>query len=274
MMQRYAMLAGLRPRRIVRVPVLTPNLSSHWIGLVTPIPSALGRPLVDSLRHDAVCRDHEIVWHIPDPAGKLLRFDEAVCLALKHVREAVVDTRWSSGSVRGAPSDPLSNDPDWAGGSLYVDQRKRDSTVSPESLWAAIEAIGGENGWYSLPLAWQIRGLIDRTLGGVGLRRGRRDPRRLRIGDAVDFWRVEELIPGRLLRLRAEMRLPGLAWLELSVERHGRLTRYVQRAVFYPRGLAGQLYWWSIKPFHGLIFGAMARNIIRGAESPVTATPR
>ena len=273
MMHRYAQLAELGSRRILRVPVLSPSLSSHWISLVTPIPGMLARPLVESLRHDAVCRDHEIARYIPDPPGGLIPFDDAVHLALHRVREAVVATRWSSGSLPGAPSDPLPTDPDWAGGSLYVDVRERVTEVPAPSLWAAIEAIGGETGWYSPPWAWRARGVIDRVLGGVGLRRGRRDPRRLRIGDAVDFWRVEELLPGRLLRLRAEMRLPGLAWLELSIEPCDGGTRYTQRAIFHPRGLAGQLYWWSLKPFHGVVFGAMARNIIRTAPASAYATP-
>jgi uncharacterized protein YbjT (DUF2867 family) len=195
MMHRYAQIAGLGRRYVMRVPVLSLSLSSHWIGLVTPIPSGLARPLVESLRHDAVCKNHAIAEHIPDPPSGLLGFDEAVRLALVRVREAAVATRWSSASVPGAPSDLL----------------------------------------------------------------------HLRIGDAIDFWRVEELIPGRLLRLRAEMRLPGLAWLELRVEPDPPGARYSQRAVFHPRGLAGQAYWWSIKPFHGLVFGAMARNIVRAA---------
>ena len=263
MMRRYARIAGLSRRRIVRVPVLTPSLSSHWVGLVTPIPGSLGRPLIESLRRDAVCRDHAIARYIPDPPEGLVGFDDAVILALQRVRGAVVATRWSSGSLPGAPSDPLPTDPGWAGGSLYTDLRERHTAAPAGELWAAVEAIGGETGWYSLPLAWETRGLIDRLMGGVGLRRGRRDPRRLRVGDAVDFWRVEDLQPGRLLRLRAEMRLPGLAWLELRVDTDDAGTRYTQRAIFHPRGLAGQLYWWSLKPFHGLVFGSMARNIIR-----------
>jgi uncharacterized protein YbjT (DUF2867 family) len=272
MMYRYAQLAELGHRRILRVPILSPRLSSYWIGMVTPIPGMLARPLVESLRHDAVCADHAIVRHIPNPRGGLIPFDDAVRLALHRVREAVVATRWSSGSLPGAPSDPLPTDPDWAGGSLYKDVRTRTTEAPAPALWAAIEAIGGETGWYSPPWAWRARGVIDRVVGGVGLRRGRRDPRRLRVGDAVDFWRVEELLPGRLLRLRAEMRLPGLAWLELSIEPCDGATRYKQRAIFHPRGLAGQLYWWSLLPFHGVVFGAMARNIIRTAQAvPATA---
>jgi uncharacterized protein YbjT (DUF2867 family) len=275
MMHRYAEISGLGPRRVLPVPVLTPRLSSHWVGLVTPIPSALATPLISSLRHDAVCRDHAIARHIPDPPEGLIGFDDAVDLALRRVREAAVTTRWSSGSLPGAPSDPLPTDPDWAGGSLYTDVRSARTSASPDAVWAAIEAVGGETGWYSLPAAWRARGLIDRAVGGVGLRRGRRDARRLRVGDAVDFWRVEEIEPRRLLRLRAEMRLPGLAWLELGVEPRPGGSRYRQRAVFYPRGLAGQLYWWSLKPFHGLVFGPMARNLVRTAlaEPPRARDP-
>jgi hypothetical protein len=137
----------------------------------------------------------------------------------------------------------------------------------PPAVWRVIEGIGGEAGWYSFPLAWSVRGLADRLIGGVGLRRGRRDPARLLAGDALDFWRVEAIEPGRLLRLRAEMKLPGLAWLELSVrpDAKGR-TRYRQQAIFRPRGLAGHAYWWTVWPFHGLVFGAMTRNIATAAE--------
>jgi hypothetical protein len=130
-----------------------------------------------------------------------------------------------------------------------------------------VEGIGGDHGWYSFPLAWAVRGWLDRLVGGVGLRRGRRDPRRLHVGEALDFWRVEELDRGRLLRLRAEMRVPGLAWLELRVsEADGGGSTYRQRAVFVPRGLAGHVYWWLVWPFHGLVFGGMARNIANEAE--------
>jgi hypothetical protein len=134
-------------------------------------------------------------------------------------------------------------------------------------LWAVIESIGGEKGWYSWRLAWAVRGLLDRLFGGVGLRRGRRDPYRLRMGDSLDFWRVEEIEQGRLLRLRAEMRLPGLAWLELTVDERAGRTWFRQRALFHPRGLLGQLYWWSVSPFHGIVFGAMQRNVRRAAET-------
>lgn len=267
MMLRYARVAGLNKRLVVPVPVLTPGLSAHWVGLITPVPSGLAKPLVQSLRHEVVCADHDIARYVPDPPGGLIGFDEAVGLALKRVREADVATRWSSASTAGAPSDPLPTDPAWAGGSLYRDCRSAEVAAPVDVLWRVVEGIGGEHGWYSFPLAWSVRGWMDRAVGGVGLRRGRRDPGRLRVGDSLDFWRVEDVEPGRLLRLRAEMRLPGLAWLELSVEPTGADTsRYRQRAVFHPRGLAGQAYWWSVKPFHGPVFQGMAHNIAAAAE--------
>ena len=159
----------------------------------------------------------------PDPPEGLVPFERAVHLALTRILDADVGTRWSSAAVRGAPSAPLPTDPDWAGGSLYEDHRQRPVDASPEALWSIIEGIGGTTGWYSFPLAWRVRGLLDRAVGGVGLRRGRRDPTHLFVGESLDFWRVEERVPGQLLRLRAEMRLPGLAWLELD-GRQGRRT--------------------------------------------------
>ncbi|WP_281155942.1 SDR family oxidoreductase [Streptomyces sp. HYC2] len=273
MMLRYAAVAGLPRRVIVPVPVLTPRLSSHWIGLVTPVPAAIARPLAESLRHEVVCREHDILRYVPDPPGHPIGFDEAVRLALRRVRDAQVTTRWSSASVPGAPSDPLPTDPGWAGGSLYTDRRERTVDAPPEALWRVVEGIGGDHGWYSFPLAWALRGGLDRLAGGVGLRRGRRDAQQLRAGDSLDFWRVEEIEPGRLLRLRAEMRLPGLAWLEMRVgtDARGR-TLYRQRAVFHPHGLLGHAYWWSVSPFHALVFGGMARNIAGAAAEQARLT--
>ncbi|WP_326587203.1 SDR family oxidoreductase [Streptomyces sp. NBC_01294] len=268
MMLRYASVAGLPRRIIFPVPVLTPGLSSHWVGLVTPVPPSIARPLAESLKFEVVCDEHDIADWVPDPPGTPIGFDTALRLALQRVRDARVTTRWSSASVPGAPSDPLPTDPDWAGGSLYTDVRERTVDASPQALWRVVEGIGGENGWYSFPLAWAARGRLDRLVGGVGLRRGRRDADHLRIGDSLDFWRVEEIERGRLLRLRAEMRLPGLAWLEMYTERdeQGR-TRYRQRALFHPHGLAGHAYWWSVSPFHAVVFGGMARTIARTAEA-------
>ena len=267
MMQRYAAVMGLPKRRIVRVPMLSPGLSSHWVQIVTPVPNAIARPLVESLRNTVVCREHDIAEYVPDPPGGLLGFEQAVELALARVRSGDVPTHWANAEVRGAPSDPLPSDPDWAGGDLYVDERSRVVDASPEALWQVIESIGGSNGWYSWSLAWGVRGVMDRLSGGPGLRRGRRDPYDLFVGEALDWWRVEEVVDLQLLRLRAEMRLPGRAWLELGITTGPRgETVFTQRAIFYPHGLAGQAYWWSVAPFHGIVFGSMQRNIAREAE--------
>ncbi|MFC9946607.1 SDR family oxidoreductase [Streptomyces pratensis] len=274
MMQKYARVAGLPHRLILPVPMLSPGLSSHWVGLVTPVPASIARPLAESLRYEVVCHEHDIAEHVPDGPGQPFSFDTALSLALQRVREARVTTRWSSASTPGIPSDPLPTDPDWAGGSLYTDVRELDVNASPEALWRVVEGIGGDNGWYSFPLAWAVRGWLDRLIGGVGLRRGRRDAQRLRVGDSLDFWRVEELQPGRLLRLRAEMRLPGLAWLEMYAEKaeDGR-SHYRQRAIFHPYGLLGHAYWWSVSPFHAVVFGGMARNIAQAAGRGAAGGP-
>ncbi|WP_433126885.1 SDR family oxidoreductase [Micromonospora sp. CA-240977] len=267
MMQRYARVAGLRRRLIVPVRPLTPSLSSHWVGLITPVPNAIARPLVESLIHEAVAHEHDIARYLPDPPDGLTGFDDAVALALAKVRDAQVETRWSTASGPDAPAEPLPSDPEWSGGSVYTDVRERAVDAPPAALWRVIEGVGGEHGWYSFPLAWSVRGWLDRLVGGVGLRRGRRDPHRLQVGEALDFWRVEEIVPGELLRLRAEMRLPGRAWLEMRVlPSDGGRSRYQQRAVFLPRGLSGHAYWGSVAPFHALVFGGMARNIARNAE--------
>ncbi|MFC7304144.1 SDR family oxidoreductase [Streptomyces monticola] len=268
MMRTYARVARLPRRLILPVPMLTPGLSSQWVSLVTPVPRSIARPLAESLRHEVVCGEHDISRYAPDEPGRPIDFPTALSLALQRVKCAQVATRWSSAAVPGAPSDPLPTDPDWAGGSLYTDCRRRDVEATPQQLWRVIEGIGGENGWYSSPYAWAVRGWLDRLVGGVGLRRGRRDAHRLRVGETLDFWRVEEIDRGRLLRLRAEMRLPGLAWLEMWVheDEEGRVS-YRQRALFHPHGLLGHLYWWSVAPFHAVLFGGMARNITRTAAS-------
>lgn len=267
MMRRYAVVAGLPRRVVVPVPVLTPWLSGQWVNLVTPVPGSIAIPLIESLVHEVVCHDRDIADYIPDPEGGLTHYEHAVELALMHTRHAEVPTRWSDAAWPGAPSDSLATDPEWSGGSLYQDLREQHCAADPNALWDVIESIGGEHGWYSFPLAWSVRGWIDRLAGGVGLRRGRRDPHRLHVGEALDFWRVEYLDRPRLLRLRAEMRLPGRAWLELAAipdEDGG--ARYQQRALFKPHGLAGHLYWQSIAPFHGAVFGGMVRNITGAAE--------
>jgi uncharacterized protein YbjT (DUF2867 family) len=269
MMNGYAVEAGLRQRAIAALPVLTPGLASLWVHLVTPVPRSIARPLIASLVHDCVMDDHDVDALIPRPEGGLTPYREAVALALGRVEADTVETSWQDAELTGIPSDPLPSDPDWAGRTVYTDLRTARTGATPERLWTVIAGIGGRNGWYSAPLLWAVRGWMDRIVGGVGLARGRRSRARVAVGDVIDFWRVETVEPGRLLRLRAEMRVPGLAWLDLQCEPAGDGGAvYRQRAVFFPRGLAGRLYWLAVLPFHGFIFRGMANRITAAAEAP------
>ncbi|HET7781737.1 MAG TPA: SDR family oxidoreductase [Arthrobacter sp.] len=263
MMQEYAAEAGLPYRPVLALPIPAPKLAGMWVALTTPIPLSMAMPLVQSLQHDAVSDEHDIDQYIPQPDGGLTDYRTAVALALGKERDGQVETTWANA---GAASDPLPSDPEWAGHKVYIDERTFHGDVDPAKVWTVIEGIGGRNGWYSLPLAWQVRGWLDKLTGGAGLLRGRRHPHTLAAGEVVDWWRVEQIDRGRLLRLRAEMRAPGRAWLELSVEPDGNGSRYRQRAIFFPKGLSGRLYWLAVLPFHSLIFPAMARNITRAAR--------
>lgn len=267
MMHTYADVAGLRKRLIVPVPVLSPSLSSRWVGLVTPLPGGLARPLVESLVNEVVVHDHSIDLFEDRPA---VSFRESLELALRRVEDVDVRTRWSDASLPGqTPADPLPSDPDWSGGTVFIDEQTAEGDASPEAVFAVASGIGGDRGWFVADVLWSVRGIADKLVGGPGMRRGRRHPDDLRVGDALDFWRVEAYEPPRLLRLRAEMRLPGEAWMEWVVEDEGAdRTVLRQRALFVPRGLFGRLYWYAVLPFHGLIFGQLARDIVRRAAAP------
>ncbi|QYH36498.1 SDR family oxidoreductase [Salinibacterium sp. M195] len=268
MMNGYALEAGLHQRPIASLPVLTPWLASQWVNLVTPIPRLLAVPIIESLQFDCVVRDRSISEYIPEPDGGLTGYRASVRLALVKMRDGEIETSWQDATVAGAPSDPIPSDPEWTGHTVFTDLRERRTSAAPAALWAVVEGIGGENGWYSFPLAWAMRGWLDKLVGGVGLRRGRRHPSSLNTGDALDFWRVESIDRGHSLRLRAEMKLPGRAWLELTVDDDGDGgSLYRQRAVFFPSGLGGRLYWLAILPFHGVIFSGMVNRIVAAAET-------
>jgi uncharacterized protein YbjT (DUF2867 family) len=258
MMRAYADVAGLRRRLVVTVPLLTPRLSSLWIGLVTPLPTDLARPLVDSLVNEVTVGDDRLTRVIP---LELTSYRRAVDLALRRVRDLDVATSWSGADRSASAADPVPTDPEWSGGDLLADVRTAHSAASPEQLFATVVRIGGETGWYSPAVLWRLRELVDMLVGGPGIGRGRRHPDELHVGDAVDAWRVDRLEPGRLLRLRAEMRLPGSAYLEWLVEPAGAGSRLVQRALFRPRGLLGRAYWYALAPFHAVIFGRMVRRV-------------
>lgn len=264
----YAHEAGLAQRYVYALPVPAPTLAGWWVALTTPIPHPLAVPLVQSLQHDAVTDEHDIDDYIDQPEGGLTGYRRAVKLALGKIAADDVETTWASASNT-PPSDPLPSDPDWSGRAVYVDERRRWGEAAPDDVWRVIEGSGARNGWHSWGLAWSVRGLMDKLAGGVGLGRGRRSPERLSVGDAVDWWRVESIKrsddDGRTLLLHAEMKAPGQAWLEMSAVPKDGGTEYRQRAIFFPRGIAGKAYWWGVFPFHGFIFPSMAHNILAQA---------
>jgi uncharacterized protein YbjT (DUF2867 family) len=264
MMQRYARVANLRRRVVLSVPLLTPRLSSLWIGLVTPLPIGVARPLVDSLRNEVTVRDRSADHFGIEP----MSLDGAIERALDQSNVLDVPSRWSDAST--GPARALSWDPDWSGGTLFSDRQDVVTSAPAAAIYWAFARIGGQVGYYTQDWAWHLRGLLDVLVGGVGLRRGRRHPEEVRLGETIDFWRVSSVIPDRMLQLSAEMRLPGEAWLEWSIEPSGDLCTLHQTAYFRPRGLAGRLYWYAMLPFHHLIFRRMAEEIVRAAETRPT----
>ncbi|MSX18932.1 MAG: DUF2867 domain-containing protein [Actinobacteria bacterium] len=266
MMQKFANISGLRNRLIIQVPVLSPKLSSLWIGFVTPVPTSLARPLVESLISEVVVDPAKSIDSIiAPPSDGLLTVSQAIELALTRTENNEVATRWSDAAYPTAPWQKAQSDPAWAGELTLTDHREMTSTVPAEFLWREIEGIGGDHGWFGSGWLWYLRGLLDRMVGGVGLRRGRRDPQFLRVGDSVDFWRVEEIEKEKKLRLYAEMILPGKAWLEFTLTVKDGETVVTQDALFAPRGLGGQIYWYLVSPFHFFIFPTMLRNIVKAA---------
>ncbi len=263
MMGLYAEEAGLKRRRLLAVPFLSPRLSSHWVGLVTPVPASLARPLVDSLVNEVVVTDERLRQLLGEPQRSLR---EAIRLALGRTRQGEIPTAFTDADLR--PFRSYATDPSWAGGTELRDVRTGTTSASIERVFAAISALGGETGWHAGEWLWRVRGWIDTLWGGPGLRRGRRDPATLHVGDYVDFWRVEVVNAPTFAVLRAEMILPGDAWLEWHLDSSHGVTRVTQIARFKPRGLWGRLYWLGAMPFHHLVFPGLLRGIIADAEGP------
>ncbi|MEI6653357.1 MAG: SDR family oxidoreductase, partial [Verrucomicrobiota bacterium] len=271
MMLIYAEVRGLK-RWMLPVPVLTPRLSSYWVNLVTPIPAVIARPLIEGLRNESIVHDSSALRLFPliQPAG----YRVAVERALTKLQASQVETAWSdalSTSQGALPARVLTT----AEG-MIQEHRQRLVPASPDRIYQIFSGLGGSRGWLYLNWAWQLRGFIDRVMGGVGLRRGRRDPDQVRVGDALDFWRVEAIEPGRMLRLRAEMKVPGKAWLQFQVQPlDGGRALLSQIAFFAPKGLFGWLYWYALYPLHGLIFSGLIDRIARraGAIDPPKKAP-
>ncbi len=260
MMGFYAEVAGLARRRLVRVPLLTPGLSSHWVGLVTPVPVPLARELVESLVNEVTVGERSATEAFSvTPMG--LR--EAISRALAATQEGNVPTSFVDADLvafRAVPTDP-----EWSGGTVLKDVRRGTASAEPQAVFGALEQIGGQKGWYSGEWLWRLRGILDQLLGGPGLRRGRRS--KLAVGDALDFWRVQDFVPPNRLRLHAEMRLPGEAWLTWDLEPAGSGTKVTQTALFRPRGLLGRLYWLGVAPFHRFVFPGMLAGLLAEVDA-------
>ncbi len=259
LMMEYAAQRGLR-RVMVPVPLLTPYLSSLWLGLVTPLYARVGRKLVDSLRTETVVDSDRAQELFPEIRPRTV--SEAIARALANEDRELAETRWNDAFAYGSDNGGYGGE---RFGLRQVDSRTITVPVPPADAFAPIQRIGGDRGWYYADSLWRLRGFLDLLVGGVGARRGRRDPDRLVPGDAVDFWRVEAFEEDRLLRLHAEMKLPGRAWLQFEVEPDDGGSTIRQTAIFDPVGLAGFLYWYGIYPLHSMVFGGMLRGIARAA---------
>lgn len=263
LMREYARRRQLR-RVMIPVPVLTPRLSSLWLGLVTPLYARVGRALIESICHETVVRDDR-ARH--DFAVEPMGLQEALANALTNEDREFAETRWSDAISAGGTDPGLFGS---YGGvrraRRLADSRQCELAAPPREAFAPIRRIGGKTGWYAHDWLWRVRGFIDLLAGGVGLRRGRPDPERLHVGDTLDWWRVEEYEPDHLLRLRAEMKLPGRAWLEFEVRPTDRGSTLQQTAVFDPAGLLGLLYWYGIYPLHAVVFRGMLDGIARAAQ--------
>ena len=258
-MREYARQRGLQ-RLMISVPVLTPRLSSLWLGLVTPVYARVGRKLIEGVRNPTLVHDTSSL-QVFDIQPRGLR--DAIQRALVNEDHELAETRWSDALSSG--SEPTK----WGGvrfRSRFVDSRVANVDVPLEAAFAPIQRIGGQTGWYFATWLWHIRGWLDLLVGGVGMRRGRRDPIELRVGDALDFWRVEAFEQDKRLRLAAEMRVPGRAWLELEVSELDGKSEIRQTAIFDPVGLSGLAYWYALYPLHQLVFAQMLRGIARTAE--------
>jgi hypothetical protein len=254
---------GVRRRLVIPVPVLTPRLSSYWIQLITPLSNTIASPLAEGLKNPVVCRDSRIAALIPQA---LLGMREAIRAALHKMADHDVVTSWSM-------AGPIPGDPDWAGGTVFRDVREKTMEAPDWAVFRALCRVGGGNGWYAVDILWKIRGWMDQLAGGPGLRRGRRNAETVGYGEALDFWRVVGFERNRRLALRAEMKVPGEALLEFRVEGlNDRQCILRQSALFRPRGLIGLAYWYSVLPFHSVVFRGMLSGIEREAVK-IAASP-
>jgi len=265
MMHQYAEVRGLR-RWLIPVPVLTPRLSSYWVHWMTPVPATIAEPLIEGLRNEVIVRDDSATELFPNIHP--LNYREAVARALQSLDANQVETAWSdslASSQGDRPSVMLKSER-----GMITELRQEEVDAPAEKVFDAFASLGGARGWLYWNWGWRLRGLADRLVGGVGFRRGRRHATEAHVGDAIDFWRVEAVEPDRLLRLRAEMKVPGQAWLQFDVEpQDSGKSLLRQTAFFAPKGLFGLLYWYVLYPVHALILSGMIRNLAKSAEQAV-----
>ena len=267
----YAEEAHLRKRLIIPVPVLTPTLSALWIHLISPVPASIAQPLTEGLTSDAVCTENRIQSVIPQ---KLLSCREAIRLALERVKQEQVDTCWMDAGDLLEPEWAHCGDAEWAGGTIMNCGYRAEIEATVDEVWQPVSQIGGKTGWYFGNFLWRLRGIMDRLVGGVGLRRGRRHPTEIGVGDALDFWRVLEVNAPQRLLLVAEMKTPGEALLEFQIT--PKLKGQVELQMlsrFLPRGLFGLLYWYVLYPFHQWIFYGMLKAIAKSINKPIASDP-
>jgi len=267
----YAEEAGLSKRFIIPVPVLTPTLSALWIHLISPVPKSIALPLTEGLTSDAICAENRIKQIIP---LELLSCRQAIRLALDRIRQEQVDSCWMDAGQLLTPEWAHCGDASWAGGTILQCGYRARFKASAQDVWQPIKRIGGQSGWYFGNWLWHLRGMIDRLVGGVGTRRGRRHPTEIGVGDALDFWRVLEVEPVRKLLLVAEMKLPGEALLEIQIKAEADdRSELIMLSRFLPRGLLGILYWYALYPFHQWIFAGMLKGIAREITRPIVTGP-
>jgi len=271
LMEIYAREAGLKKRLVIPLPLLTPQLSSYWVHLVTPLPSSLAGPLIEGLRTPVICSENRIRDLVPQ---KLLSCREAISIALKRSMEQSVPTCWADAGEHFVPEWSQCGDAQYAGGTVFESGYRVVLDGPAEKVWPFIQRLGGTNGWLYGEILWKLRGGLDRLIGGIGLRRGRRHPVELFTGDALDFWRVMKVEAPKSLRLTAEMKLPGEALLEFELTPvQGGMTELKQLSRFLPKGLFGLIYWYLFYPFHQMLFKGMLSSIAKKAGVPIIKGP-
>ena len=262
MIKEYARIRGLK-RSMISVPFLTPRLSSYWVHWMTPVPASITRPLIEGLKNEVIVKNHYAGKIFPKI--KPVDYQTAIIRTLKTLESGKLESRWTdsltSSNLKKSPVILTTHE------GIIIERREIKVKANSQNVFSTFISLGGDQGWLHWNWAWRVRGAIDRLIGGVGLRRGRRDPNSVRVGDAIDFWRVEKIKNNQLLRLRAEIKLPGFAWLQFEVLPKGNNeSSLVQTAYFAPKGLSGLLYWYGLYPFHSIIFSGLIQKIGIKAE--------